>query len=79
MEKELRFLNPDIALCEDIFKKGQHKTEFEHIWSEMDKFTLVLENVKSEFQAKGLSPSRWFEGFSFQYVEESHIMAKLAR
>ena len=48
-------------------------------WSEMDKYMLVLENVKNEFQAKGLSPSRWFEGFSFQYVEESHIMAKLAR
>ena len=29
LEKELDFLHPEIMKCEDIFKKGQNKTEFE--------------------------------------------------
>ena len=81
LENELSFLRLSAALnCEHIFEKSQNnKSEFDHIWSEMENYVLVLDNLNKELKSKGLSQSRCFEGNSHKYAEESHVMAKLAR
>ena len=78
LEKELSFLNPEIFLCEEIFEKGLDKNEFEHIWSELRSYNLILSTVKSEVAAKNLT-RRCMEGHSYKYAEEGYMMAKLAR
>ena len=78
LEKELSFLNADMYFCEDIFKKGQNRSEFEHIWLELENHKLILKTVQSEVAAKNLT-GRCMEGYSYKYVEEGHMMAKLAR
>ena len=78
LEKELDFLHPEIMKCEDIFKKGQNKTEFEHIWSELSQYDLVLKKVKSELKRNHTKGS-CMEGYSYRYPEEGQTMAKLAR
>ena len=79
MEDELDFLHPDLSICEDVFEMSPNKSEFAYIWSELDKYALVLADMKTELKAKGLSPGKCFEGYSHKYVEESQMMAKLAR
>ena len=79
LEKELSFLNPEILACEEIFgRHHQNKREFEHIWSELKKYDLILETVKSEVSAKNIKKP-CHEGYSYKYTEEGQIMAKLAR
>ena len=78
LEKELSFLNPEILACEEIFGRHQNKREFEHIWSELKKYDLILETVKSEVRAKNIKKP-CHEGYSYKYTEEGQIMAKLAR
>ena len=79
LEKELSFLNADMYFCEDIFGKGrQNRSEFEHIWLELENHKLILKTVQSEVAAKNLT-GRCMEGYSYKYVEEGHMMAKLAR
>ena len=81
LEKELSFLNPDMYFCEDIFQKGrQNRSEFEHIWAELEKHDQIVETLKSELRAKNITKKRrCMEGYSYRYAEEGHIMAKLAR
>ena len=78
LEKELSFLDPEILKCEDIFKKGQNKSEFEHIWSELKNHNKIVKTVKGELRAKNITES-CLEGYSYLYAEEAQIMAKLAR
>ena len=81
LEKELSFLHPDIRKCEDIFddpKKGQNRSEFEHIWSELVKYNQAANKAKLKLIAKNIT-RRCFGGFSYRYPEEGQIMAKLAR
>ena len=78
LEKELSFLNPEILKCEEIFKRGQNKSEFAHIWSELKNYDVVLKNVKLELRAKNIT-KKCCEGYSYRYAEEGQIMAKLAR
>ena len=78
LEKELSFLNPEIFTCEEIFKTGQNKSEFEHIWSELKNHNKIVKTVKGELRAKNITES-CLEGYSYLYAEEAHIMAKLAR
>ena len=78
LEKELSFLDPEILKCEDIFKKGQNKSEFEHIWSELSNYDLILNIVKGNLKARNIT-QKCCEGYSYRYAEEGQIMAKLAR
>ena len=78
LEKELSFLNPEILKCEEIFEKGQNRSEFEHIWSELKNYNRVLKTVKNELKAKNIT-KKCCEGYSYRYAEEGQIMAKLAR
>ena len=81
LEKELSFLHPDILKCEDIFdhpEKGQNRSEFEHIWSELVKYNQETYKAKKELIAKNIT-QKCYGGYSQRYPEEGQIMVKLAR
>ena len=68
LEKGLSFLHPDIRKCEDIFddpEKGQNRSEFEHVWSELVKYNQAANKAKLKLIAKNIT-RRCFGGFSYR-------------